>query len=151
MGDLLIEQKVVEAKIAYLPPGISDFDFWRIPGGISESTNSQYVQARNWVAPRDPLVLDLDGDGIEAVGIDPSRPILFDHDGDGTKNATGWIKGDDGLVVLDRNGNGLIDSGQELFGDQTLRDAQPQAGQGLHYAHGYEALAAQDGNGDGVI
>ncbi|RAR70166.1 hypothetical protein AX018_11202, partial [Paracidovorax anthurii] len=116
-------------------------DIGEIKRSISDSTNTQYGAARNWVAPRDPLVLDLDGDGIEAVGIDPSRPILFDHDGDGTKNATGWIKGDDGLVVLDRNGNGLIDSGQELFGDQTLRDAQPQAGQGLHYAHGYEALA----------
>ncbi|MEI8325435.1 MAG: hypothetical protein WCH44_08725, partial [Betaproteobacteria bacterium] len=31
-----------------------------------------------------PLVLDLDGDGIEAVGINPTNPILFDHDGDGT-------------------------------------------------------------------
>ncbi|WP_434802843.1 calcium-binding protein, partial [Paracidovorax cattleyae] len=112
--------------------------------------NLKYLAARNWTPPRDPLVLDLDGDGIEAVGIDPSRPILFDHDGDGTRNATGWIKGDDGIVVLDRNGNGLIDSGRELFGDQTLREGA-QAGQGMFYANGYEALAGQDGNGDGVI
>ncbi|WP_267896318.1 calcium-binding protein, partial [Paracidovorax avenae] len=117
---------------------------------ISPSTNKKYLEARNWTPPRDPLVLDLDGDGIEAVGIDPSRPILFDHDGDGTRNATGWIKGDDGIVVLDRNGNGLIDSGRELFGDQTLREGA-QAGQGMFYANGYEALAGQDGNGDGVI
>ncbi|WP_267895979.1 calcium-binding protein, partial [Paracidovorax avenae] len=121
-----------------------DFD------AIRRSANDLYLQARNWVAPRDPLVLDLDGDGIEAVGIDPTRPILFDHDGDGTRNATGWIKGDDGIVVLDRNGNGLIDSGRELFGDQTLREGA-QAGQGMFYANGYEALAGQDGNGDGVI
>ncbi|TNV44374.1 RTX toxin, partial [Corallococcus exiguus] len=105
----------------------------------------------NWIAPKDPLVLDLDGDGIEAVGIDPTRPILFDHDGDGTKNATGWIEGDDGIVVLDRNGNGLIDSGRELFGDQTLRERPLQEGQGRFYVNGYEALAGQDGNGDGVI
>ncbi|WP_280513504.1 calcium-binding protein, partial [Paracidovorax oryzae] len=117
---------------------------------ISPSTNRKYLEARNWTPPRDPLVLDLDGDGIEAIGIDPTRPILFDHDGDGTRNATGWIKGDDGIVVLDRNGNGLIDSGRELFGDQTLREGA-QAGQGMFYANGYEALAGQDGNGDGVI
>ncbi len=117
---------------------------------IKKSANDLYIQARNWIAPKDPLVLDLDGDGIEAVGIDPTRPILFDHDGDGTRNATGWIKGDDGIVVLDRNGNGLIDSGRELFGDQTLREGA-QAGQGMFYANGYEALAGQDGNGDGVI
>ncbi|WP_225981512.1 calcium-binding protein [Paracidovorax avenae] len=52
--------------------------------------------------------------------------------------------------MLDRNGNGLIDSGRELFGDQTLREGA-QAGQGIFYANGYEALAGQDGNGDGVI
>ncbi|WP_049791087.1 calcium-binding protein [Paracidovorax avenae] len=52
--------------------------------------------------------------------------------------------------MLDRNGNGLIDSGRELFGDQTLREGA-QAGQGMFYANGYEALAGQDGNGDGVI
>ncbi|WP_231502384.1 calcium-binding protein [Paracidovorax avenae] len=117
---------------------------------IPDIVNGRYLAARNWTPPRDPLVLDLDGDGIEAIGIDPTRPILFDHDGDGTRNATGWIKGDDGIVVLDRNGNGLIDSGRELFGDQTLREGA-QAGQGMFYANGYEALAGQDGNGDGVI
>ncbi|WP_225981513.1 calcium-binding protein [Paracidovorax avenae] len=117
---------------------------------IIRTVNDLFLQALNWIAPKDPLVLDLDGDGIEAIGIDPSRPILFDHDGDGTRNATGWIKGDDGIVVLDRNGNGLIDSGRELFGDQTLREGA-QAGQGMFYANGYEALAGQDGNGDGVI
>ncbi|WP_234385165.1 calcium-binding protein, partial [Paracidovorax avenae] len=117
---------------------------------IKDAVNSLFNSSRSWAPPRDPLVLDLDGDGIEAIGIDPARPILFDHDGDGTRNATGWIKGDDGIVVLDRNGNGLIDSGRELFGDQTLREGA-QAGQGMFYANGYEALAGQDGNGDGVI
>ncbi|WP_284427769.1 calcium-binding protein, partial [Acidovorax sp. SUPP1855] len=109
-----------------------------------------YRDARNWTTPRDPLVLDLDGDGIEAVGIDPARPILFDHDGDGTRNATGWIAGDDGLVVLDRNGNGVIDSGRELFGDQTLKPVGSN-GRAQTHANGYEALAAEDGNGDKVI
>ncbi|WP_415842455.1 hypothetical protein, partial [Paracidovorax anthurii] len=70
-------------------------DVWSLNDfSISRSINDLFSDARNWIYPRDPLVLDLDGDGIEAVGIDPSRPILFDHDGDGTKNATGWIKGD---------------------------------------------------------
>ncbi|WP_284407776.1 calcium-binding protein, partial [Acidovorax sp. SUPP3434] len=117
---------------------------------IRSEINDLFNSARGWTAPRDPLVLDLDGDGIEAVGIDPARPILFDHDGDGTRNATGWIAGDDGFVVLDRNGNGVIDSGRELFGDQTLKPVDSY-GQTLAYANGYEALAAEDGNGDKVI
>ncbi|WP_311223096.1 MULTISPECIES: calcium-binding protein [unclassified Acidovorax] len=151
MRDLLVDQRISELSVNYYPDGVSDFDFWRIPGGISETTNSSYSAARSWVAPRDPLVLDLDGDGIEAIGINSSRPILFDHDGDGTRNATGWISGDDGIVVLDRNGNGLIDSGRELFGDQTLKPDVGSDGRPQTYANGYEALAGQDSNGDGVI
>ncbi|RYH66536.1 MAG: hypothetical protein EON54_04765, partial [Alcaligenaceae bacterium] len=62
-----------------------------LPSDITADVTRFFNESRGWVAPRDPLVLDLDGDGIEAVGINPSRPILFDHDGDGTRNATGWI------------------------------------------------------------
>jgi hypothetical protein len=54
----------------------------------------------------DPLVIDLDDDGIETVST--SASILFDHDGDGLKTASGWVKGDDGFLVLDRNGNGRV-------------------------------------------
>jgi Ca2+-binding RTX toxin-like protein len=69
---------------------------------------------------RDPLAIDLDGDGIETVGIPTTGiPILFDHDADGVKTGTGWLKGDDAWLVLDRDGNGTIDSGRELFGVDT--------------------------------
>ena len=92
---------------------------------LSIQINELFQQARTWQPPRDPLVLDLDGDGIETVGITGSNPILFDHDADGTRTGTGWIKPDDGFVVLDLNGNGRIDSGREMFGDQTLRSGPP--------------------------
>lgn len=83
----------------------------------SQSVNTHFTAAANWTQPRyDPLTLDLDGDGLETLGINPTTPILFDHNGDGIKSATGWVKADDGFLVLDRNGNGLIDSGRELFG-----------------------------------
>jgi hypothetical protein len=116
---------------------------------IDPTTNTRFQDAQNWVAPRDPLVLDLDNDGIEAVGINPAAPVLFDMDGDGVKTATGWIKADDAMVVLDINGNGLIDSGRELFGDSTVLTRGPRAGQNA--ANGYEALADLDINGDGAI
>jgi hypothetical protein len=61
----------------------------------------------------------LDGDGIETIGADPARPIYFDHDANGVREGTGWLGSDDAFLVLDRNGNGTIDSGQELFGDNT--------------------------------
>ena len=112
---------------------------------ISESCNRNYTSALNWTAPRDPLVLDLDGDGIEAVGINPANPVTFDHDADGLRTGTGWIKADDCLVVLDLNGNGLIDTGRELFGDNTLLPNGETA------SNGYQALAQHDSNGDGRI
>ncbi|GKS87417.1 hypothetical protein AVMA1855_24715 [Acidovorax sp. SUPP1855] len=52
--------------------------------------------------------------------------------------------------MLDRNGNGVIDSGRELFGDQTLKPVGSD-GRAQTHANGYEALAAEDGNGDKVI
>lgn len=105
---------------------------------------------------RDPLAIDLDGDGIETVGIPSSgAPILFDHDADGTKTGTGWLKGDDAWLVLDRDGNGSIDSGLELFGVDTLItvDEVPFGGASVQTVtrkarSGFEALRTLDtGNG----
>ncbi|MBU0915436.1 MAG: hypothetical protein KKD97_03690, partial [Gammaproteobacteria bacterium] len=100
------------------------------------------------IAARDPLAIDLDGDQIETVAINPAAPILFDHNGDGIKTSTGWLKGDDAWLVHDINNNGTIDSGKELLGvdtDITIGGITRKA------ASGFEALAALDGNGDHVF
>ncbi|MBI0097314.1 MULTISPECIES: calcium-binding protein [unclassified Snodgrassella] len=93
----------------------------------------------------DPLVLDLDGDGIETVGSRKLIGALFDHDGDGIRTATGWVKADDGLLVVDRNGDGIINDGTELFGDSTL------LADGTKAKDGYAALREFDSNGDGRV
>ncbi|MBR5675251.1 MAG: hypothetical protein IKX14_02275, partial [Neisseriaceae bacterium] len=67
----------------------------------------------------DPLVLDLDGDGVELVSADGWNGVQFDFNGNGIKTATQWVKSDDGLLVWDRNNNGAIDDGSELFGQDT--------------------------------
>jgi hypothetical protein len=87
-------------------------------------------------APRsDPLTLDLDGDGIETAGINVAAPVMFDISGTGIQQSVGWIKPDDGFLVRDMNGNGLIDSGAELFGDATTLTSGQKA------ADGFAALA----------
>lgn len=92
----------------------------------------------------DPLALDLNGDGIQTIASNASAG-LFDHDADGIRTAGGWLSGDDGWLVYDRNNNGHIDSGRELFGDNTLLN------NGRLAQHGYAALAELDTNADGLI
>jgi hypothetical protein len=60
--------------------------------------------------PPSPLVLDLDGDGIELTSVDGAA-AFFDVDVNGFAEATGWVAADDGLLALDVNGNGIIDDG----------------------------------------
>lgn len=95
---------------------------------------------------RDPLALDLDGDGIETNNMGANgEPILFDHDADGIKTGTGWLRSDDAWLALDLNGNGKIDTGRELFGVDTLLK------NGSFAQNGFAALADNDANLDGEI
>ncbi|WAF87783.1 hypothetical protein NRL37_10140 [Metapseudomonas otitidis] len=110
---------------------------------IDQSVNSTFSDALSFIQRIDPLSLDLDGDGIETVGANAG--ITFDFDGDGLKTGTGWVKGDDGFLVLDRNGNGQIDNGGELFGVDTVK------ANGQKATDGFDALRDFDSNGDGVF
>lgn len=97
-----------------------------------------------------PVILDLRQDGFRLSGPDPA--VLFDIDADGVRDPIAWTRAndDDAFLCLDRNGNGLIDDGTELFGYATpLRNGQPAQ-------VGYRALAELDsseagGNRDGVV
>jgi hypothetical protein len=90
-----------------------------------------------------PLILDLDGDGVETIGL--SDGAYFDHGGDGFAEQTGWAGSDDGLLVYDLNGNGRIETGSELFGSNTL------LANGNKAINGFSALAELDSNHDGKI
>ncbi|MFZ5659599.1 MAG: hypothetical protein ACOY5C_07070 [Pseudomonadota bacterium] len=119
------------------------FSFGDSINGIEQSISDFFNRAKNWVWPRDPLLLDLDGDGLETVGLDAGA--YFDHDGDGVLTRTGWAGRDDALLVWDRNADGSIDSGAELFGDFTPLP------NGTLAPNGFAALAALDANGDGLL
>jgi Ca2+-binding RTX toxin-like protein len=84
----------------------------------------------------DPLVLDLDGDGLELTALDGSA-TFFDVDADGVLERTGWVGPNDGLLVHDDNGNGIADGIGELFGNASV--------------DGFEVLAPFDTNSDGKV
>jgi hypothetical protein len=105
----------------------------------------------NQDAGAEPLILDLNGDGIWTTSLEES-PVLFDITGNGVADLTAWIdaRTEDAFLYFDLNQNHRIDGGQELFGDATLLPGGQPA------TTGYQALAAYDaprkgGNGDGVI
>jgi len=89
-----------------------------------------------------PIVLDLDGDGIETLALGAS---YFDLDGDGLSERAGWVGPDDGLLAVDLDGDGIIGSGAELFGNHSLLS------NGQRAENGFQALAEYDSNGDGVV
>ncbi|WP_296997917.1 MULTISPECIES: hypothetical protein [unclassified Thalassospira] len=86
---------------------------------------------------QDPLILDLDGNGVDITSV--MAGTRFDIDGNGTLDQTAWVSGGDALLALDRNGDGKINDGTELFGDQNgAKD-------------GFAELAKYDDNHDGQI
>ncbi len=113
--------------------------------GVSPKVRTTFDRVSRYPQRTDPFTLDLDGDGLETVGVNAANPLLFDINATGIKQSVGWVKPDDGLLALDRNGDGIINSGAELFGNFT-----PLA-IGRSAIDGFEAIAEQDTNQDGIV
>lgn len=114
--------KGILEKLLKLTDNLNDwFSFdWLKPDWIGEDWKDWFgINRTGLFHIYDPLVLDLDGDGIELVNANGWNGVQFDFNGNGIKTATQWVKPDDGLLVWDRNNNGVIDDGSELFGQDT--------------------------------
>ncbi len=84
-------------------------------------------------ALKDPLVLSLDG---KIANLTEAR-VSFDIDQDGKEDSLPGLREGSGFVALDRNGNGTIDDGGELFGARS--------------GNGFSELATLDEDGNGVL
>ncbi len=117
----------------------------KINGGIDSITHTisnAYGDFSNSVinAVRriDPLIIDLNGDGLKLNSWQESG-VTFDLNGDGFSESTGWTtaSSDDAFLVLDKNSNGNVDNIDELFGNSSNT--------------GFEVLSKFDSNADNLI
>lgn len=112
--------------------------WWSGQNGVFRpDKNSTYVI--NPAIP--PLVFDLSGDGLDINTLDQSR-VEFDWDGDGIADQTAWVGPNDGFLVIDVDGDGIINQSKELSFVEWAPGAQTDL----------EALRlAFDSNGDGIF
>jgi hypothetical protein len=91
-----------------------------------------------------PILVDVLGDGYSLT--DWAGGVDFDIDADGRADSVAWTdaRSDDSFLALDRNGNGRIDDGTELFGTHTPQPAS-------FAPNGFKGLAVFDDNHDGAI
>ncbi len=109
---------------------------------ITQSISTSYTTFSNSVTNAitriDPLIIDLNGDGLKLNSWQESG-VTFDLNGDGFSESTGWTtaSSDDAFLVLDKNSNGNVDSIDELFGNSS--------------STGFEVLKKFDSNADNLI
>ena len=139
----------VNAQESCDQPGGGDGGGGCLPSENPPSTNCTWDPVTcNWVGCDDtPVIVDLDGDGFDLT--DANHGVDFDLDGNGIKTRFSWTSedSDDAWLTLDRNGNGVVDNGIELFGNYTPQPAPPPDTE----RNGFLALAVYDANGDGTI
>ena len=114
--------------------------------GAANSAAENAISSCCWASP---IVIDVDGDGIQLTGA--ADGVMFDFNGDGIPHRISWTRAgeDEAWLVLDRNSNGRIDSSREMFGNMTEQAAADEP-------NGFLALAEFDkaengGNADNKI
>lgn len=82
---------------------------------------------------KDPLVINFSGNAAQLL----DQTFLFDLDADGKTDKVAQLASNSAYLALDKNGNGKVDSGAELFGPRSN--------------NGFADLAALDDDGNGWI
>ena len=134
--------EVLDEEISKNVKDYSDYDFHNWVLGTIDVNQEDMASAQKAVK-YDPLVLDLNNDGKYTKSLEDGTH--FDFSNDGFAEKTGWISEEDGFLVRDVNGDGIINDGSEFFGDKTVLS------NGNISTNGFAALADIDSNNDDVI
>jgi VCBS repeat-containing protein len=129
-----------------LPPGLQDLlsPLFGIPGVNPGSVGG--------TGGGDPLVLDLDSDGkIELLS--EANGIFYDFNQDGFSEKTGWVTAQDGMLVFDKDGDGLIEGAPEMIASpHSLASLTEDNWDGFQdELNGFAQLSKLDSNKDGVF
>jgi len=130
----------MQIQMQAVTQGIADQSL--LAGERTRSTISvfgQQLDLQAYLQYIDPIVLDLEGDGIALSELTEDGGVVFDLAGNGRQQRCGFVQGDDALLFLDRDNDGLCGNGRELFGNQE------------GHQNGFAKLLEYDSNGDGVI
>ena len=140
---ILVDDEEVYTECSINPPECEPGESWD-QGCLGEVCywDGDSLQRHYWSEPdcNTPLVLSFDGAPIEYA---PAGAAAFDLSTDGSCMSTDWPTAP--WLALDRDGNGFIEDGTELFGNAT------QMATGATAEHGFAALAELDSNLDGKI
>lgn len=101
---------------------------------------NNYQGNANTIKNIDPLVLDINGNGIELKSYQDAN-VLFNMDTDSYKEQTGWVASTDGFLVHDKNSDGIINNITEMFSEFYTTGV----------SNGLQALTTLDSNSDGVF
>lgn len=91
----------------------------------------------------DPILVDLNGDGIKTTSVE--NGVYFDHQKDGFAERSAWVDEDDGVLVMDKNGDGIINDGSEVFGDNYVKSNGKKA------TSGFDALRLLNKNNENAL
>jgi hypothetical protein len=116
--DLGHEVSALESGFANSSAGQSLWNSTQLNVNLSNLANSS-INARTFVNI-DPVVLDLNGDGVKLTSYNDSQ-VTFDVDNDGKQERTGWVSSQDGILVHDKNQDGKINNITETISEFCLR------------------------------
>lgn len=122
VDDLLTDSNIDGINISFFPDNLYD--------NLENAADSYCT----------PLIIDLDKNGVTTLS--DNTGIYFDLNGNGEYVQTGWVHPGDGLLALDRNNDGIINNGTELFGEYT---------DNINNRDGFSPLSALDNNNDHLI